>query len=69
MLLVNRVRRLHEKPAQREVDDRRGEQRQDDRQPKDVQAVAHHRRLQRRLGNDDLDQIVVVGARCGRRRG
>ena len=61
--------RLHEETAQREVDDRRGEQRQDDRQPKDVHSIAHHRLFERRLRNDDLDKIVVVGARCDRRRG
>ena len=58
----NLRQRLHEQAAQREIDDDSRQQREDDRQPQDVHAVADHRGFERRFGDDDLDQAVVVGA-------
>ena len=55
--------RLHQQAVEREIDERRGDDRDDDRQAEDVEAVADHGRLQRRLGQHHLDE--VAGAHAG----
>ncbi len=54
--------RTHQQPAEREVDERRGGQRDDDRHAEDVQRVGAQGRLQRRLRHDDLDEVVGIVA-------
>ena len=59
----NAHHRLHQQAVEGEVDERRGDHRDDHRQPQDVEAVADHGRPQRRLRQHHLDE--VAGAHAG----
>ena len=54
--------RPHQQAAQREVDERGRRQRDDDGDAENIERVGVHRRLQRRLRHDDLDEVVGIVA-------
>ena len=61
--------RLHQQAVEGEIDERRGDDRDDDRQAEDVEAVADHGGLQRRLRQHDLDEVARRPCRARRSRG
>ena len=58
----NAHHRAYQQAAEREIDERRGGQRDDDGNAENIQGVGAQRRLQRRLRHDDLNEVVRVVA-------
>ena len=54
--------RPHEQQMQREIDERRGDRRNDQREHEDADREIHHRLAQRRLVEHDLDELAAMGA-------
>ena len=54
------VQRPHEQIVQRQVDQRRGDRGNDQRQQEDVRRELQHRRAQRLLVHDDLDELAAA---------
>ena len=54
------VQRPHEQVVQRQVDQRRGDGGDDQRQQQDVRRELQHRRAQRLLVHDDLDELAAA---------